>query len=883
MKKLTGSEIRKQFLDFFSEKDHLIWESAPLMPQDDPTLLWINAGMTPLKPFFDGSKKPPHPRMATVQKCIRTNDIENVGRTLRHHTFLEMLGNFSFGDYFKKEAIRWAWEFFTEKLEMDPGRLWVSVYEEDQEAFEIWRNEIGVPAEKIAFLGKEDNFWEIGLGPCGPCSEIHWDRGEEYSCGSECTLGCDCDRFLELWNLVFTQFDKKEDGSYKTLPAKNIDTGLGLERIASVLQETPSNYETDLFLPYIKFLEEKSGLNYEKSEGKEKMAFRVIADHIRGISFALADGALPSNEGRGYVIRRILRRASRFGRHLGLTEPFLHEMVPLVKKVMGEAYSELGDKDDYIAQITLIEEERFLETIEQGLEILEGYIDNLREERKKILDGKDAFRLYDTFGFPIDLTRDELQEEGFEVDEDGFRKEMQKQRERARQARAHKSLGFGERKDKELEKLAQKVKPTEFTGYEKLVQKGKVLKIIASAGEREKIQEGQKGLLLVDRTPFYPEGGGQVGDKGNFFAPGIKGKISNTHQYHELIFHEIELEKGIIKVDDQVELKVDEEKRRATARNHTATHLVHQALRKVLGTHVQQAGSLVDPERLRFDFSHFKALNSGEIEALEEEVNKQVLKNLTVKAEHMSLVEARERGALAIFEEKYQSQVRLINIGPGYSQELCGGTHLQATGEMGPFKIISETGIAAGVRRIEAITGFNTLNYFSDQEKRIHKLSGQLKAKPDEIERRLEQLLKEKEELQEKLKKAQSYSLADQARDLAGRKEEINGVQVIRQIVQVDGPNEMRQLGDMIRDRLSSGVIFLAAEQKGKGQLLLMVTPDLVQEKNIHAGRLVGKLAKIIGGGGGGRPDMAQAGGPEPEKIGLALAELETFLQNEKE
>ncbi len=881
MKKLSGSEIRKLFLDFFAEKDHLIWESAPLIPQDDPTLLWINAGMTPLKPFFDGSKKPPHPRMATVQKCIRTNDIENVGRTLRHHTFLEMLGNFSFGDYFKTEAIKWAWEFFTDCLEMDPEKLWVSVYEEDQEAFEIWRREIGVPEEKIAFLGKEDNFWEIGLGPCGPCSEIHWDRGEEFSCGPDCTLGCDCDRFLELWNLVFTQFDKKDDGSYKTLPSKNIDTGLGLERIASVLQETESNYETDLFFPYIKFLEKKSGLSYEKSEGKEKMAFRVIADHIRGIVFALGDGALPSNEGRGYVIRMILRRAARFGRHLGLTDPFLFEMVPLVKEVMGDAYPELVEKEEYIGQITKIEEERFAETIEQGLEILEGYIKRLQSEDQQILPGEDAFKLYDTFGFPLDLTRDALYEEGLEVDEEGFNSEMEKQRERARKAQAHKKLGFGDRRDIELEKLSRELKATEFTGYDTLSAEARVQEIAASQGLKKELKAGEMGFLIVDRTPFYPEGGGQIGDKGFLYASGGRGKITDTHQHNELIFHEIEILEGEIRVGNQVKLEVNEEKRLATARNHTATHLLHQALRRVLGTHVQQAGSLVDPKRLRFDFSHFRGLGSSEIEEIEKEINKQVLKNLDVKAEYMTLGEARERGALAIFEEKYQSRVRLINIGPGYSQELCGGTHLKATGEMGPIKIISEAGIAAGIRRIEAITGFNALNYFFQQEDRLRKMAEKIKARPDELEKRIEQILEEKEGLQNKLKKAQSFSLADQARELAEKKEVIGGVPVIRSRVEVDGPNEMRQLGDMIKDRLSSGLIFLAAEQKGKGHLLVMLTPDLLEEKALHAGKLAGKLAKVIGGGGGGRPDMAQAGGPEPEKINLALAELEKFLQKE--
>ncbi len=883
MKKMSSEELRQSFLDFFSDKDHLIWESAPLIPQDDPTLLWINAGMTPLKSFFDGSKKPPHPRMATTQKCIRTNDIENVGRTARHHTFLEMLGNFSFGDYFKKDAIKWACEFLTEKLELDPERLWVSVYENDQEAFDLWREEIDFPEEKIAFLGKEDNFWEIGLGPCGPCSEIHWDRGEEYSCGPSCTLGCDCDRFLELWNLVFTQFDKKEDGSYETLPKKNIDTGMGLERLASVLQQAPSNYETDLFLPYIKHLEELSGVSFAESRGQEEMAFRVIVDHIRGIGFALADGALPSNEGRGYVIRRILRRAARFGRQLGLEEPFLFRLMPLLQEKMGPVFPELLERGGYIAEITRIEEERFAETIDQGLEILEDYIEQLKQEGGKTLSGPEAFKLYDTYGFPLDLTRDVLYEEGLDLDEEGFNQEMEKQRERARKDQAHKSLGFGDQKGSRLENLVKELEPTRFTGFDSLKEEARVLKTMGPGERKEDLRSGDSGFLIVDKTPFYPEGGGQAGDKGRLYNSGVKGRIKDTYQHEGLIFHEVEINEGSIAPGDNLGLEVDEGRRMATARNHTATHLLHQALRQVLGTHVQQAGSLVDHLRLRFDFSHFKALGSAELKALEKEVNRQILKNLPVRAEYMSLGEARDRGALAVFEERYQSRVRLINIGPGYSQELCGGTHLQTTGSMGPFKIISEAGIAAGIRRIEAITGFNTLEYFDKQEQRLQKIASQFKASPDELEKRLDQLVKEKELLQKKLQKAQSYSLADQARDLLQKKEQIGDITVVRQRVEVDGPQELRQLGDMIRDHLESGLILLATEQKGKAQLLTMLTQDLIKEKNLHAGKMVNEMAAILGGGGGGRPDMAQAGGPKSELIEKALQDLERFLQKEKD
>lgn len=877
MKRLTGKELREAFLKFFAEKDHLILPSAPLIPRDDPTLLWINSGMAPLKAYFDGSKEAPHPRIATAQKCIRTNDIENVGKTPRHHTLFEMLGNFSLADYFKEEAIRWSWEFIIDVLELNPEQLWVTVYEEDEEAAYIWTKKIGFPSERLAYFGKEENFWEIGDGPSGPCSEIHFDRGQEYSCSAQCTIGCECERFSEIWNLVFTQFNKKPDGTYEPLPNKNIDTGMGLERVATILQGKDNNYETDLFFPYIEYLQEKSGVSYEDSSGLERAAFWVIADHIRAISFTLGDGALPGNEGRGYVIRRILRRASRYGRHLGFYEPFLHEMVPLVVEVMGDSYPELKTKKDYIVQIVELEEERFNQTIQQGLELLQEEIKDLKESKKKVLPGEKAFILYDTYGFPLDLTRDVLEEEGFSVDEVGFHQEMEEQRERARQARFAQDLGWRGTSGQQLDRVARDLPGTHFYGYEDLQGSGRILKILGEEGELPALQEGQEALVVLDSSPFYPEGGGQVGDKGCFAGDERMIKVNNTRQHEELIFHEVRVEKGKIQEGDTLELIVDQKRRQAIARNHTATHLLHQALRTVLGEQVEQAGSLVDEERLRFDFTHFKPLEKEDLEKIEAEVNARVLDNMPVEAVYTSLEKAREMGALALFQEKYTEKVRVICIGD-YSSELCGGTHLSSTGEMGPLRIVSEAGIAAGVRRIEAVTGFNALRYMKEKENILEDLGRMLKAQPSELNKRLKLLLKENEDLKNRLQKAQSRSLADLAVELVQGQEKIGDYSLVAGQVEVTGPEEMRQLGDMIKDRLKSAIIALAAEREGKAMLLLLLTSDLV-EKGFHAGKLINTMAREVGGGGGGKPHLAQAGGPDAQNIPQALEAIRKSIQ----
>lgn len=876
MKKMSSSELRQAFLDFFKSKDHLILPSSSLIPSEDPTLLWINAGMTPLKPYFEGRKTPPHPRVTTAQKCIRTNDIENVGLTARHHTFFEMLGNFSFADYFKEEAIKWAWEFITHHLEIPAESLWITVFKEDEEAADIWRSKIGIKSERVVYMGKKDNFWEIGEGPSGPCSEIHYDRGIEHACGENCTIGCDCDRFNEIWNLVFTQFNKLADGSYQTLKDKHIDTGFGLERVCSVLQGKDTNFETDLFWPYLEYIANKTNLDYSQIQGRVKMAFHVIADHVRTMAFTIADGALPSNEGRGYVIRRILRRASRFGRILGLEKPFLYQMIPLVSKVMGAHYPELLEREAYIQQIVRIEEERFLETLTQGLELLNTQIEALKAKGEKVLSGLEAFKLYDTYGFPLDLTQDALAEQGLTVDHLGFEAEMTQQRERARKSRAAHDLGWGEEYQKDMDQYLSSLGKSEFVGYDHLKIEAKVKAILAKAGPKEQLQQGESGVIVLDQTPFYPEGGGQRGDNGVLQNKELRGIVKTTYPQGDLIYHQVEVTKGKITKGETLQGIVDEEKRVATARNHTATHLLHQALRNQLGKHVQQAGSLVEAERMRFDFTHFQSLTATEIENLEAEVNQQVLLDLTVKSYYTSLEKAKAQGVIAFFAEKYADEVRVVKMGD-YCAELCGGTHLERTGQLGPFKIVSESAVAAGIRRIEVITGFYALAYFNKQEQMLQEAARLLKTNPTDILIKIEALLEEKNQLNRRLKKAQSHSLLDQANHLSQDLEIVKTIPVIKGVVEVDNSEELRQLGDMIKDKVKSAVIALGAKHNDKGLLLVMVTKDLLEQK-IHAGKIVGKMAKIIGGGGGGRGDMAQAGGPQAEKLTVALAKISDFI-----
>ena len=871
---MTGDELRKAYLDFFAEKGHLILLSASLIPQNDPSILWINAGMAPFKAYFNGVEEPPRRRIATSQKCIRTNDIENVGRTDRHHTFFEMLGNFSFGDYFKKEAICWSWEFVTEVLKLDKDRLWITVYQDDDEAFNIWRDEVGLPEERIIRMGKKDNFWEIGTGPCGPCSEIHYDRGEEYGTGPEDVIGGEGDRFLEIWNLVFTQFNKTEEGDYIPLPQKNIDTGMGLERVASILQGVDSNFETDLLKPMIDYLVEDSGIKYLQDEDT-KVAYRVIADHVRGITMAIFDGALPSNEGRGYVIRRILRRALRYGRKLGYEEPFLYQMVPVVIKTMQGGYPELKEKEEYIQRVIKAEEERFLLTLDQGLHILDGMIAGLKNSGEKLLSGIDAFKLYDTYGFPLDLTRDVLAEEGLAVDEDGFNQEMEKQRERARQAREE--TGFSATEEERLYRSLLEKFELEFTGYEHIDEKSNIIAIVKDGEEVELAGAGDKVKVVLEKTPFYGESGGQVGDKGILRFADNLATVYDSRNEAGLIVHYVEIERGSFKKGDAVEAKVYADLRQATARNHSATHLLHKALKEVLGDHVSQAGSLVEPDRLRFDFNHFNALSKAELMEIEKKVNKAILANLEVDVTLTDIEQAKAMGAVALFGEKYDDVVRVVSMGD-YSRELCGGTHVEATGAIGSFKILSESSIAAGVRRIEAITGEEVLRYLAGQEDKIEKAASLLKTTADNLLDRIEALHAREKELEKEIRLLKERLAGSAIDELLEKVEEVNGIKLLRTEVAGLDNEALLNMTDQLKEKMKSGIIVLASSNNDKAIFVAAVSKDLVAE-GYHAGKIIGQVARIAGGGGGGRPDMAQAGARDLTKIQEALDQVVEFIK----
>ncbi|OCL26829.1 alanine--tRNA ligase [Orenia metallireducens] len=870
---MKSSEVREKFLEFFESKGHKILASAPLVPQDDPTLLWINAGMAPFKDYFNGSAIPPKRRVSTSQKCIRTNDIENVGKTARHHTFFEMLGNFSFGDYFKEDAINWAYEFLTEWMNFDPDKFWVSIYKDDDEAFEIWTKQVGFPKERIVRMDKDENFWEIGTGPCGPCSEIHYDRGVDYGCSDDCKLGCDCDRYLEIWNLVFTQYNKTEDGEYLELPNKNIDTGMGLERIVSLLQDAPTNFETDLFMPMINYIANTAGVEYGESKETD-MALKVIADHIRSISFAIADGALPSNEGRGYVVRRILRRAVRYAKVLGLEIPFLHTIVPIVVEVMGDHYSQLVDMEEQIKKIVKQEEIRFEETLEQGMDILEEVIAELEKKGAKVIPGDKVFTLYDTYGFPKELTEEIAGEQGYEIDHTGFEKSMEEQRKRARAARQDYDQGHSEL---ELYKaIREELGQDEFVGYEEFEVETEVLSLVKEQKEVEMISAGDKAQVILAKTPFYSEGGGQAGDKGIIINTTTQLRVVDTRQIAEMTVHEVEVEEGQLKVNDQVQAIVSQEQRTATARHHTATHLLHKALKEFLGDHVNQAGSLVTPTRLRFDFSHFEAVKDEELEKIEARVNEQILANLVVDAKEMPIKEAKEMGAMALFGEKYGEEVRVVTAGD-YSIELCGGTHVRATGEIGLFKIINESGIAAGVRRIEAVTGHEALDYVKKQEETILTIADKLKSSPKEVVTKVESLQLQIKDLEKELTSLKDKLASSQSGDLISEAQDLNGVKTILHSIDGIDADGLRKMGDSLKDKLDSGIVVLASKVDGKVIFIAIVTKDLVKE-GYHAGNIIREVAKVAGGGGGGRPDMAQAGGSRPEKIEEALAKAKELI-----
>jgi alanyl-tRNA synthetase len=782
-----------------------------------------------------------------------------------------MLGNFSFGDYFKEKSISWAWEFVTDVLGLDEKRLWITIYKDDDEAFTIWHEKIGVPNEKIIRMGKKENFWQIGTGPCGPCSEIHYDRGEEYGTGQG-DIAEEDQRFLEIWNLVFSQYNYTKDGEYLTLPDKNIDTGMGLERVASILQGVDSNFETDLLKPMIDFVVDDTGIKYRKNE-KTTMAYRVIADHIRSVTMAIADGALPSNEGRGYVIRRLIRRAVRYGSKLGYEEPFLYRLVPVVSDTMGSFYGELNDQKEHLKKVIKAEEERFLQTLDQGLDILNDMIKKMRNN-KKTLSGENAFKLYDTYGFPLDLTEDVLQEKGFKVDQSGFDLEMKKQKERARQARE--KTGFNDSGDIVYKKVRDKINNTEFTGYRNLQNDSEILAIIKDGQEVNKLSEGESGEIILDRSPFYTESGGQIGDKGLLEDKLNRAEVYDTQKEADLSVHFVKIKNGELNLGQMVKAIVYRNIRNAIARNHSSTHLLHKALREVLGEHVKQSGSLVTPDRLRFDFSHFSSVKDEEISEIEEKVNQQILDNLAVEVMETTMDKARDLGAIALFNEKYGKQVRVVQMGD-YSIELCGGTHVDFTGEIGLFKIINESSIAAGIRRIEAVTGFNYLDYFNSQEIMLSNIAETLKTNPDKIEERIEQLVTKQKKMEIEITSLKDKLANYKSKNIKDQIEEINGISVL--VSEIEGvDNEgLRNMIDELKDKMESGIIVLGSRLDDKVIFVSSVSQDLIEE-GYHAGKIIGRVAQVTGGGGGGRPDMAQAGGSKPGKLPKALSMAKNII-----
>ena len=867
VKSMTGNEIRTRFLEFFKSKEHLVMPSAPLIPHDDPTLLLVGAGMAPFKPFFTGKIKPPHTRITSSQKCVRTGDIENVGRTARHQTFFEMLGNFSFGDYFKREAIAWAWEFLTKELELPVDRLWITIHTEDNEAYDIWHDEIGISPERIVRMA--DNFWEIGPGPCGPCSEIHIDLGEERGCGPECKLGCDCDRFLEIWNLVFTQYDRDDEGNYQPLAKKNIDTGAGLERLASVLQGKPSNFETDLLFPLIAHMSTLSGVAYGVDK-KNDISLKVIADHARSMVVMINDGVLPSNEGRGYVLRRILRRALRHGRLLGVKKAFLADCVDVAANIFTTAYPELLEKADYIRKVVSQEESRFQTTLITGEELLSQEVAALRAKGQSQLPGETAFRLYDTYGFPWELTEEMLFDEGMTLDKAGFDAAMEEQRLRARAARHENERTFV----LELTGLQ-----TEGLRLDAAAQQGRILRIWKEGVVVEEAGDGEEVAVLLDVTPFYAEGGGQIGDSGRLETALGKMEVQTAKKLaNGAVYHQGLVQEGMLRTGETVAIHLDAAKHQDIARNHTATHLLHHALRKVLGEHVHQAGSLVEADRLRFDFSHFAAVTPEELAAVEALVNEAILENRAVSCLETSQEIAKDMGAMALFGEKYGDVVRVVVIDE-VSKELCGGSHVSNTSEISMFQIVGEASTGAGVRRIEAVTGRAAYARVQQQRTLLLETAAILKTQaPEEVPARAAQLQQDLKTLESEL--ADKEAQKAQAQLQALQPELIGEVEAV--IAQVEAPNQelLRSLADQLRDRMKKGVVLLASVQEDKVSLVAMATKEAVAAK-AHAGNLVKEVAKIVGGGGGGRPDMAQAGGKDPAKLAEALLKAKETLRQQ--
>lgn len=875
MQKYGVNELRRMFLEFFESKGHLAMKSFSLVPHNDKSLLLINSGMAPLKPYFTGQEIPPCKRVTTCQKCIRTGDIENVGKTARHGTFFEMLGNFSFGDYFKKESIAWTWEFLTEVVGLDPDRLYPSVYLEDDEAWEIWNKDIGIPADRIFRFGKEDNFWEHGSGPCGPCSEVYYDRGEEYGCGKpDCTVGCDCDRYMEIWNNVFTQFDNDGNNHYTELEQKNIDTGMGLERLACIVQGVDSMFDVDTIKALREHVSTLAGAEYGKSYDTD-VSIRVITDHIRSVTFMISDGIMPSNEGRGYVLRRLLRRACRHGRLLNIEGEFLTKLAQTVIEGSKDGYPELEEKKEFIFKVIAKEEEQFNKTIDQGLSILAEMEEELEKKGEKTLGGDQAFKLYDTYGFPLDLTREILEEKGISVDEEGFQAAMKVQRETARAARE--VTNYMGADVTVYESIDPSVTST-FVGYDHLSWKSPVTVLTTETELVEALSEGQKGTIFVEETPFYATSGGQEADQGVIRTAEGEFQVEDVVKLlGGKIGHVGIVTKGMLKVGDEAELTVDQEKRSLSANNHSATHLLHKALRMVLGTHVEQAGSSVNEDRLRFDFTHFSALTPEEIKKVEEIVNEQIQKNLAVKVENMPIEEARKTGAAALFGEKYGDIVRVVSMGD-FSIELCGGTHVANTGVITAFKIISETGVAAGVRRIEALTAKGLMNYYSELEEKLHRAAKLLKASPDKLEEKITHVLAENKELRAEVESLKSKLAKDAMGDVTDQITEVKGLSLLAARIEGVDMNGLRELGDQMKEKLGEGVIVLASAVDGKVSLMAMATEGAVKQ-GAHAGNLIKGIASLVGGGGGGRPNMAQAGGKNPAGIDDAIGKVKEVLE----
>ena len=877
MKKYGVNELRKMFLEFFESKGHLALKSFSLIPQNDKSLLLINSGMAPMKPYFTGAEIPPRKRVTTCQKCIRTGDIENVGKTARHGTFFEMLGNFSFGDYFKKEAIRWSWEFLTEVVGLDPDRLYPSIYLDDEEAFEIWNKEIGIAPERIFRFGKEDNFWEHGAGPCGPCSEIYYDRGEKYGCKKPGgTVGCDCDRYIEIWNNVFTQFENDGEGHYTELEQKNIDTGMGLERLATVVQEVDSIFDVDTNCALRNRVCELAGVEYLKDE-KTDVSIRLITDHVKSSTFMISDGIMPTNEGRGYVLRRLIRRAARHGRLLGIDGKFMAKLSATVIEGSKDGYPELEEKKDFIFNVLNNEENQFNKTIDQGLRILADLEEKMEKAGTKVLTGEEAFKLYDTYGFPLDLTKEILEEKGRQVDEEGFQKAMEIQRKQAREAREVSNyMGADATVYDEIDPSVT----TEFVGYEHLAFESEITVLTTEKEIVSSLMEGQRGTVFVKKTPFYATMGGQEGDTGLISTANGVFQVEETIKLRGGKYgHVGHMVSGMLSVQDVVRLEVNVQGRRDTEKNHSATHLLQKALKVVLGAHVEQKGSLVTPDRLRFDFAHFQAMTPEEMEKVEKLVNQEIQEALPVRTDIMDIEEAKKTGAMALFGEKYDEEVRVVSMGE-FSKELCGGTHVSNTSQILLFKLVSESGIAAGVRRIEALTGNGVMEYYKNLESLLNQAAKAAKTSTGELSDKIFHMQNEIKALHSENESLKSKMAQDSLGDVMNQVTEVKGVKLLAVKLENVDVSGLRDLGDQLKEKLEEGVVVLITVNSGKVNLLAMAT-DGAMKQGAHAGNLIKAAAAIVGGGGGGRPNMAQAGGKSPEKVEEALQKIPEILESQ--